>query len=192
MRVTGSVAALSIALVITACSKPDEPVTASAAAHASALAPAPQTYQRMRFVSPAEQTTRGAPASLTKSVTHVSHNVTAPSRSTDVAAAAPDPLAALASSTPVAAVTSSSGASQQEIVVALKTAPVESAPAPWVYEDVMEHRPGAVVIRGGNVQPEKCDPLSDMKARRAAASNERGSMRMPTQGASVFSGRGRN
>ncbi len=188
MRLNRSVAALSIAMLAGACGKTEEPVVTKATTHASALAPAPQTYQRMRFVSPVEQSGSGTSRALVSAVRHEAHHAVATARAQEPAVAAPDPLASLASSTPVAQVTSSNAASEPGIVVALKSAPEPvGTPAVWASEPVFEPQSRAV-IRGGAVGPDKCDPLSDMRARRANG----GTMRAPVQGASVFSRGGRN
>lgn len=190
MRLTGFVAALSVLVLANACSKPEQPVAATASSHASALTPAPQTYQRMRFVSPVEQSRAGTQVALTKTA-HVMHASPAVAH-VAAAVAKPDPLAALESSRPTPMVTSSQAAAEPGIVVAMKPAPEPTGtPAPWTSEALIDRRPGAVVIRGGAVEPEKCDPLSDMRARRANA--ERGNtMRAPAVAGTVFSRGGRN
>jgi hypothetical protein len=190
MRVTGSVAIVSLGLLALACSKPEEPVVTRTPTHENTLARAPQSYQRMRFVSPQEQSRASAPAALTK-VSHAAH--TMPGEAP--VAKAPDPLASLASSNIALATTTavSEGAAPAMIVAAVNVPSVSAgSPAPWVYEDAVEHRTGAAVLRGGAVGPEKCDALTDAKARRAAATSERGSFRAPSQAASVFSRGGRN
>jgi hypothetical protein len=191
MRITGSLAAASLALLASACSKPDAPTVAKTATPPASLAGVPQNYQRMRFVSPVEQSHGGDTAVLAKVSRHAEHRMAMKTPVAEAVAAKPDPLASLASSAPLAVSTSNNAVSAPEVVVALKAPPVAAGtPAPWVYEDAMEHRAGAVVIRGGNVQPEKCDPLSDIKARRATATQERGSFRAPTQGSSSVFSRG--
>ena len=190
MRHAGSLAALSLAVLASACGSADEPVkTANPDAHTAALAPAPQTYQRMRFVSPVEQS--AAPrAELASTVRHAAHHAKAAAEPKEVAS---DPLAALASNVAVASVTASAAPGETGIVVALVSAPVPAGePAPWSAEALSERRPGAVVVRGGAVGPEKCDPLSDIRARRAAAERASGSMRAPAIASSVFSRGGRN
>jgi hypothetical protein len=70
MRTNWHVPALSLAVVLVSCSKPQEPAATIsddlkrdlAAASATDLAPAQKSYERARFVSPIEQTRPGTPA----------------------------------------------------------------------------------------------------------------------------------
>ena len=197
MRLNSTVATLSLGLLAAACSKPESPVAAKEAArdasHETALTRAPQSYQRMRFVSPAEQSNGGQPMQPTKASSHAAHQT--PMKTTVAVAATPtpSPLAELEAPVPAPVVTvSNSTEGAPEIVVAAQPAPVESGPAPWEYENPMEHRRGAVVIRGGNVGADKCDPLTDGRARRGSISAGAGSMRMPAMSSGTFARGGRN
>lgn len=195
MRHTRFLAALSVVTLATACSSnSEEPVKASSAdARTAALAPAPQTYQRMRFVSPVEQS--GATrVPLVSSTRHATQHAVAHAPAAEPAATTPDPLASLAPAVTMASVTTSAAPSETGIVVALKAAPQPAGePAPWSSEALSERRPHAVVMRGGAVGPEKCDALTDARARRAAAERSSGSMRAPVIASTVFSrGSGRN
>ena len=174
MRLNSTVATLSLGLLAAACSKPESPVTAKGAApdasHETALTRAPQAYQRMRFVSPVEQSNGGQPVQPTKASAHAAHRT--PMKTT--VAVAPRRTESARGARGADACAGRHGQQHHggapEIVVAAQPAPVESAPAPWEYENPMEHRRSAVVIRGGNVGPEKCDPLTDGRARRGSMS----------------------
>lgn len=187
MRVTGSVAAVSLGLLAIGCSKPEEPVVTRTPAHENTLARAPQSYQRMRFVSPVEQSRASTAAPVAKVSRHAEHTAPAP------AAAQPDPLASLTSNVTLATTAAVTESAAPTVVLASINAPPVSTgtPAPWVHEEAGSVRRVGAVLRGGAGGPGKCDALTDAKAARAAAAANAGSFRAPTQTASVFSRGGR-
>ena len=108
MRKTGHGVALSLALVLCACDKPAEP-----SAPAKDIVVAPQTYQRMRFVSDIEQSRASTPARRPKVARHAGRAVVA----------APDPMHAMMMHAPVAMVTSTSTTPEPSVVIAAHAAP---------------------------------------------------------------------
>lgn len=190
MRLIGNAAVLSAALVLSACSSKEERTTASSTTPVAELTPAPQLYQRMRFVSPAEQTVSVPLTSRTK--VNRADRVTAIHQHDDSPAAAVQaaPIAALAEfSSPVLTATTVDVAPAAVVLVAQPAPPTSSEEAPWASEPMTMRRP-AVVIRGGQVAQGKCDPRTDAAARGELAN--RPSFRMPATSGSVFSRGGRN
>lgn len=184
MRSTRIAVMAGAALSLAACATPEERAKSPAVATTTAdLAPVPQTYERMRFVSAAEQ--RG-PETVHRRVravnapdVHVHQGDT------------PDPLAGLAATAvaPVATPAVAEPAPAVVVTLASVSAPSSGAPAEWSSEGMADRRPGAVVIRGGPVARGKCDAITDT---RAAALATRPTLRMPTMTASVFERGGRN
>ncbi|MEO8620437.1 MAG: hypothetical protein ABI625_05180 [bacterium] len=191
MRMKGNVTILSLALVLSACSKRQEPTAAlsddlkkdlaAASASTKDLVAAPQNYQRMRFVSAIEQS-EATVAKRSKPLRHSAH--TAPN-------VAPDPMAAMMSNTPMTVSTVST--SSAESAVTVRTAP-EAAVVP-VGRTTEEGGGGLgallggivsnVVIRGGRVGDGKCDPRTDARANGTIANRPDFSMPIPT-GQPVF------
>lgn len=178
MRTEGIVAALSLALLVSACSKRPEPTAALpdelkkdlavASASVSQLATAPQSYQRMRFVSDIERTHASVPAARPKVSRH--HEHTAPS-----AHALGNPVVSFASRTlqAVATPAAESPAPEPTLVVAARPAPEPMVAQPGGPSDaVVEEGHGGglgalggviagAVIRGGRSSTDKCDPRTD-------------------------------
>ena len=173
MRMTGHVATLSFALLLAACGKPVEP-----SAPANDIVVAPQTYQRMRFVSSIEQSHASVPAKRPKLARHAN-----PAR-----VSAPDPMAAMMMHTPVAMVTSSASAPAPSVVIAAHAAPeaVTVPIGPTAEEggggigSMLGALVGSAVIRGGRVGDGKCDPRTDARANGTIANRPDFSMPQPT------------
>lgn len=205
MRTEWKVAALSLALLSSACGKRPEP-TASlpddlkkdlAAASASASELAPQNYQRMRFVSDIERSRATTPASRPK-VSRRHERMTASNH------ASGDPIASMASHTlETVATPAEAPATQPTIVVAAQPAPeptVMQSGGPsdaGVSSDnghgiggILGGILGGVVIRGGHAGPDKCDPRTDGRARGAITGRPDFTMPIPI-GQPIFGRSGR-
>ena len=173
MRKTGHGVALSLALVLCACDKPAEP-----SAPAKDIVVAPQTYQRMRFVSDIEQSRASTPARRPKVARHAGRAVVA----------APDPMHAMMMHAPVAMVTSTSTTPEPSVVVAAHAAPeaVTVPIGPTAEEGgggigaMLGGLVGSAVIRGGRVGDGKCDPRTDARANGTIANRPDFSMPQPT------------
>jgi hypothetical protein len=194
MRMKGNVAMLSLALVLSACSKRQEPTAAlsddlkkdlaAAAASTKDLVAAPQNYQRMRFVSAIEQSVGSVAAKRSKPLRHSAHTA---------ASVAPDPMAAMMSHTPMPVSTVSNSSGESAVAVTVRPAP-EAANVP-VGRTTEEGGGGLgallggivsnVVIRGGRVGDGKCDPRTDARANGTIANRPDFSMPLPT-GQPVF------
>ncbi len=207
MRTEWKVAALSLALLSAACSKRPEPTAslpddltkdlAAASASASQLATAPQSYQRMRFVSDIERSRAATPASRPK-VSRRHEQMTASQH------ASGDPIVSMASHTlETVATPAEAHAPEPTIVVA-----AQPAPEPMVMQSggpsdagvspdygrgiggLLGGILGGVVIRGGHAGPDKCDPRTDGRARGTISSRPDFSMPLPT-GQPIFGRPGR-
>ena len=173
MRMTGHVATLSLVGLLGACGKPDEP-----SAPSMDIVVAPQTYQRMRFVSAIEQSRASVPARRPKVARHAN----------PASVSAPDPMAAMMMHTPVAMVTSSVSAPAPSVVIAAHAAPeavtVPIGPTVEVggggIGSMLGGLVGSVVIRGGRVGDGKCDPRTDARANGTIANRPDFSMPQPT------------
>jgi hypothetical protein len=207
MRTECKVAALSLALLVSACSKRPEPTAslpddlkkdlAAASQASSPLATAPQSYQPMRFVSDIERTRATERAPRPKVSTR--HERMAPTQH-----GSGNPVASLASNT-IETVTTPSNAPSPEptTVVAAMPAPdpmvapvggpsdAGAADAGRGIGSVLGGILAGVVIRGGHAGPDKCDPRTDGRAR--GSIGDRPDFRMPVMaGQPIFSrGRGR-
>ena len=192
MRTNGNVAALSLAFLIGACGTrqeeraalPDDLARDLAIASASgiALGVAPQSYQRMRFVSDIEQSRASVRARRPK-VAHatihpaVSHRP-ADDLATDVA---PDPVVADVTESPApepVGITEAPLPEQSAVSIPRPSSEPASGPAETVSEPGVGESGrggglggllggiiGAVVIRGGHGGTDKCDPRTDGRAR---------------------------
>jgi hypothetical protein len=179
MRTVSKVAALSLALLFSACSKRPEPTASlpadlqkdlAAATSASQLATAPQSYQRMRFVSDIERSRATTPASRPK-VSRRHERMTASNH------ASADPIVSMASHT-LETVATPAETPAPEPTISVAAIP---APEPMVMQSggpsdagVSDHGGGiggilggiaGAVIRGGHAGPDKCDPRTDGRAR---------------------------
>ena len=196
MRTESKVAALSLALLFSACSKRPEPTAslpddlkkdlAAASASTNQLATAPQNYQPMRFVSDIERTRDVTPASRPK-VSHRHERMTAANH------ASGDPIVSLASHTlETVATPAETPAPEPTIAVAARPAPEpmvmpSSGPSDvGVSSDngrgigsVLGGILAGVVIRGGHAGPDKCDPRTDGRVRGTIASRPDFSMPLP-------------
>jgi hypothetical protein len=206
MRTVSKVAALSLALLYSACSKRPEPTAsipddlqkdlAAASAPAGQLATAPQNYQRMRFVSDIERSRATTPAPRPK-VSRRHERMTASQH------ASGDPMASMASRTlETVATPAETPAPEPTIVVA-----AQPAPEPMVMQSggpsdagVSDHGGGiggvlggilsGVVIRGGRAGPDKCGPRTDGRARGTITGRPDFSMPVP-MGQPIFGRAGR-
>jgi hypothetical protein len=179
MRTECTVAALVLALGAGACGRTQEKTAgidpdlqkdlATVTTQGTALAIAPQNYQRMRFVSSVEQVRNATPA---KRPTKGRQAARAPHPS-------PRPMVAMATEAPAPAATPQAAPSEEPIVVAAQPAP-EPAPAPvsQASDEGMgrsDHGSGlggllagiigSVVIRGGHSGVDPCDPKTDGRGR---------------------------
>jgi hypothetical protein len=205
MRTEGKVAALSLALLFSACSKRPEPTAtlsadlqkdlAAASASASPLATAPQSYQRMRFVSDIERSHAAVPAPRAK-VSRRHEHMTAKKQAASV------PIVSMASHTLGAVATpTETPAAEPAIVVAARPAPEPmvtqaEGPSDGVVDQgrsvgsVLGGILAGVVIRGGHAGPDKCDPRTDARARGTIGGRPDFSMPSPI-GPPIFGGRRR-
>lgn len=188
MRTQFAVAAVSLSVLLSACSKGREQTPgipedlkrdlAAASLPTSDLVTAPQGYKRMRFVSDIEQT-RGSVKALRPVAAKRHEHMMISRRATtgNTTAAAPDPMATMAESGPSATATTTTMVAEPSIVLAARPAPTESsAPVGASPEGTIgdDHGRGigsliggilaGVVIRGGAAGPDKCDPRSDGRA----------------------------
>ena len=222
MRTNWHVSALplsiALALVLGACGTHQEQTAtlpddlkqdlAVASASAGDLATAPQSYQRMRFVSSVEQFPAVAPARRPTRGTarHMSHS-TARHQPTATASTdeVPDPIVTMASEAPapVAATEAAEPEASTIIVQSPVSAPaIEPASEPAGSSDGAGNRGhgsgiggilggiiGSVVIRGGAGGIDHCDPRRDGRARPTVVGRPDFGMPMPT--GRVFGGMGR-
>jgi hypothetical protein len=188
MRTECKVATLSLALVFAACAKRQEPTAslpddlkkdlAAASASSSALASAPNSYQRMRFVSDIERARVSVPAKRPKVSRHPTRMAASHQSGSEATDLSADASVSLASSSPAPASTPEAPVPEPSIAVAGRPAPGPmSAPAGTSEGGAAENGRGgglggmlggiigAVIIRGGHVGPDKCDPRTDGRAR---------------------------
>jgi hypothetical protein len=190
MRTDLKVASLSFALVLSACGRREEPTTALsddlkrdlavASATAGDLATAPQSYQRMRFVSDAERSVKTAPAHRPSVAKRPPRSIVrknpsaeptpAPTREPDVTTVAMAPAPVPASEAPI----------PEPVVIAQRPTPdytPSNIPASLPSDGGIGERRrgggvgglggilggiiGGVVIRGGHGGVDKCDPRTD-------------------------------
>lgn len=188
MRTRLAVAALSLTIVIPACSKGHEQAAglpddlkrdlAAASVPTSDLASAPQGYKRMRFVSDIEQT-RGTVVALRAVPSRRHEHMLLSHRSTSGTATkiAPDPMASLAAAMPSPTATATSSTIMPSVEVAARPAPTASPAPVGDAQDgtvgdshgrgigsVLAGILGGVVIRGGPAGSDKCDPRTDARA----------------------------
>ena len=172
MRTHHVVVSITLAVALTACNRQDTPTAAQAKAAppalASDLATAPQPYQRMRFVSPLEQT-RATVLAPSRAASRHASRVVATHR--DVSIAIAPTLASLKMSADVGmAVASSVTPVSAVAATAMHAAPPMSMPAEVAAEFAADrgHTDGGLVgrvmIRGGVGPNGKCDPRSDAQA----------------------------
>ena len=173
MRMTGRFATLSLALVLSACDKPVAP-----SAPSKDIVVAPQTYQRMRFVSDIEQSRASTPARRPKVARHADR----------ATVSAPDAMHAMMLHTPVAMVTASSSTPAPSVAIAAHAAPeAVTVPIGSTTEEgsggigaALGAMVGNVVLRGGRVGDGKCDPRTDARANGTIANRPDFSMPQPT------------
>jgi hypothetical protein len=182
MRTNWKVSALSLVLVLGACSRREESAAALpddlkkdlavASASGGDLAIAPQGYQRARFVSAIEQSRAAQPARRPKSAHHALHAmVTHVSASATTTDAAPEPAMDVASEAPEPVATPAETAPEPTAEVAPHPSPEPVRQAGASEEIGAGDRGrgsglggllggiiGAVVIRGGHGGIDKCDP----------------------------------
>ncbi|MEO8334989.1 MAG: hypothetical protein ABI664_08455 [bacterium] len=202
MRTNGKVAALSLALLFTACAKRPEPTAtlsedltkdlAAASVATNQLAAAPQSYQRMRFVSDIERGNASVPSARPK-VSKRHDHLTASGHGTS------DPIVSMASHTPQAVNTpAETPIPEPAIVVAARPAPEPmvtqaGGPSEGVVDEgrsvggLLGGILAGVVIRGGHAGPDKCDPRSDARARGTIGGRPDFSMPVP-MGQPIFGG----
>jgi len=208
MRMEYKAAALSLVVLASACSKRPEPTAslsddlkkdlATASAASSPLATAPQSYERMRFVSDIERTRATVRAPRPK--VSKRHERMAPTQH-----GSGDPVVSLASNTIETVTTPSNSPSPEPTttVAALPTPDPLIRPAGGPSDQGAGAAPDAgrgigsvlggilsgVVIRGGHAGPDKCDPRTDGRAR--GAISDRPDFRMPVLGGQPIFGGGR-
>lgn len=204
MRTDWKVMALSLALLLGACGKrPEQTATlpedltrdlAAASASGGELATAPQSFQRMRFVSSIEQSRTRTPAKRPK----ISHHPTPPAAShhetdDEVTDVATDPVDEMAPASPDPVSTSEASAPEPPTVIAQQPSPepvsipVGSTSGGSVggsgHGDGIGELLGiigAVVIRGGHVGRDKCVPRRDGGARPTVIDQPIFGMPLPT------------
>ncbi|MEO8562054.1 MAG: hypothetical protein ABI601_08275 [bacterium] len=209
MRTDLKVASLSLALALSACGRREEPTTALsddlkrdlavASSTAGDLATAPQSYQRMRFVSDVEQPKKTEPAhrpSLAKRplrpIVRKSPNaqpIPEPARQSEVTTVAVAPAPAPATEAPI----------PEPVVIAQRPTPdytPSSIPASMPSDGGIGERRrgggvgglggilggiiGGVVIRGGHGGVDKCDPRTDGRNRPPIFDQPNTGMPLPT------------
>jgi|GEM_PF-3863601 len=188
MRFRFAVAALSLTILGSACSKGHEQAAgvpddlkrdlAAASVPTSDLATAPQGYKRMRFVSDIEQT-RGTTLALhpVPSMRHEHMLISRRSTSGITTDVAPDPMASLAAAMPAPTATATSSAAIPSVEISARPAPTASSAPVGDAQDgtvgdshgrgigsVLAGILGGVVIRGGPAGSDKCDPRTDARA----------------------------
>jgi hypothetical protein len=174
MRTECKVAALSLAVLLGACSKrPDQTAglsddlkkdLAAASASNKDFAIVPQTYKRMRFVSDIEQT-RATELALRPKISRSSHRLAMQPTSE----AAPDPIVSMASHQLMTVSTTTSTA-EAPVTIAARPAPEPTTVTAGSGSEgaVGDNNRGSglggllggigVVIRGGHAGGDKCDP----------------------------------
>jgi hypothetical protein len=198
MRTDVKVAALSLAILAGACGTRKEQTTgltedlkkdlAMASAPASDLATAPNSYQRMRFVSAVEQARSSTPAKRPVATKRRTAPVRRPEAVSKPANDVVDEPAVAASETPAATPAPEAVTTVSEPVVINQQPAAEPAPVPVATGnngsggdgEIGERRRGrgigglggifggiigAVVIRGGHGGVDKCDPRTDGRNR---------------------------
>ena len=208
MRTERKVAVFSLALLLAACGKRQEPTAnlpddlqkdlAAASAATSPLASAPQSYQRMRFVSNIEQSRATVPMSRPRISRHPDRMTASHHASVAANDVTSDPVASMAAMSPAPASTPSALA-DDPIVVAARPAPEPSAQSGSTAGSAGESGHGGglggllggifsgVVIRGGHAGPDKCDPRTDGRARGTITDRPDFGMPLPT-GQPIFGG----
>ena len=190
MRTDWKVTALSLALLLGACtSRPERTASlpadlekdlAAAAATGGELATAPQRFQRMRFVSDIEQSRASVPAKRPRVSHHAVHpTVSAQPAEEEASDVAPDPVVAAASEAPAPVSIPEAAAPEPAVVIAQHPSPEPAVVQAGATSDgsvgesghggglggLLGGIIGAVVIRGGHGGPDKCDPRRDGRAR---------------------------
>lgn len=213
MRAAYKVAALALPLVLGACSKHEEPTAGLAddlkrdlaAASAPGLATAPQSFQRMRFVSAIEQS-RATERARKPKVAHQHHMAAAESPSSEVASTSATDAVESMVAAPAAVLTAEASVPEPSVVVAARPVPEPSHGGPSAEGDVLDHAgsgiggmlggiggilggiAGTAVIRGGRAGVDKCDPRTDGRMRPQG----RPDFSMPSPiGRPIFGGAGR-
>jgi len=204
MRTESKVAALTLALMASACSKRPEPTAslpddlkkdlAAASQTSSPLATAPQSFQPMRFVSDIERT-RATERVLRPKVS-TRHERMAPTQH-----AQGNPVVSLASHTleTVTTPTNSPSPEPTSVVAAVPDPLPASAGSGGPSSDgaaesgrgigsVLGGLLAGVVIRGGHAGPDKCDPRTDGRMRGTIGGPD---LRMPVMAGQPIFGRGR-
>lgn len=188
MRTIWKVTALSLAIVLAACGKRQQETAAladdlqkdlAAVNSGGGLATAPQSYQRMRFVSSIERVPAGVSAKRPTPLPQRAHTAATHHHATQpVADVAAEPVAAATEQSPATVSTPEAATPEPSIAVAPVPAPEpSSAPAgSGSGGNVGDHGQGGglggllggimgAVIRGGHVGVDKCDPRTDGRAR---------------------------
>lgn len=190
MRTRSKVALLMFPLGLGACERTEAPTTtlsdelrrdlAAASAPGENLAPALQSYQRMRFVSDVELVRAAVPARRPR-VTRNHVHPTASDRPTEQPSpeVMPDPAESTVSEAPAPAAAAEASLPEPTMVIAERPTPdVVRVPAGEPYEGGVGERQrgeglggllggiiGTVVIRGGHGGVDKCDPRYDGRNR---------------------------
>ena len=198
--------AISLTILLGACSKRQEPTATvpddlkkdlvAASAASRDLATAPQSYQRMRFVSDVEQSKSSIVAEQPKVAQHAHHTTTV---------SVPDPIASMASHTPAPVSTPVASVPEPSITIAAAlpaTVPM-SVPAGGPSADgaitdqghggggLGGWLGGVAVIRGGIGPRDKCDPRTDGRVRPEIVGRPDFAMPLPTGQPTFSRGRGR-
>jgi hypothetical protein len=208
MRSNWNVLALSLAVVLASCSKPQEPAAKISddlkrdLDAASGLAAAPKSYERQRFVSQIEQSRAGQPSARpNRAPQPASHDMASHHVTVKTDEPAPEPVVAqsvatLEAETPAAVATPAASAPEPSIVI-VQGAPREPEPI-----RVSAGRPGTMigddgvgglggligpsdgiagaVIRGGHPGEDKCEPRGHAGGRAAMPTSGRPTFRMPS------------
>jgi hypothetical protein len=193
MRTKREIAALSLALLVGGCGKRAEQTAvlsedlkkdlAAASATGGDLAIAPQSYQRMRFVSDIEQAKASMPAKRPKLSHHKVRPTVRPQPAAETTSdVTVDEVASAASESPAPASTTEAPVPEPTVVVAQNPSPeptnvpAESPSAGQAsgrggggggggWGGLLGGIIGAVVIRGGHGGVDKCDPRTDGRGR---------------------------
>jgi hypothetical protein len=207
MRSKWKVPALTLAVVLASCTKPQEPATNTdslkrdldAASASTELAP--KTYERARFVSPIEQVRPTAPAlasvPASRRVGHdmTTHEAAAPATEPVPQPAVAEAVATLESESPATVATPTASAPEPSVVI-VQGAPREpepirvsvSRPGTMIGDDGVGGLGGLIgasdgvagaVIRGGHAGVDKCDPRAHAGGRPAMPASGRPTSRMP-------------
>jgi hypothetical protein len=207
MRTECRVTVLSFAVLLGACSKPQEKTAglpddlkkdlAAASQSTGDLTTAPATYKRMRFVSSIEQSRATVVAKRPKVSRNPDRMTVSHHASSEAADVAADPIASLASHAPQPISTPATQVSDAPVAVAVTPAAEPAHTPAGITSTGTEHSGGlggllggifgGAVIRGGAAGPDKCDPRTD--GRQGGIITDRPTFGMPSPtGGGVFGG----